>query len=494
MSSAITNYGVYLHGEGGDNTNTGSVWHSANRTAEAITIYGDSSANTSASAYGVTASKYSTLSTQWGYNSFHLLASGLKDSADLANKPGGGIRVTGIGSTGPTYGMNGIWWSWADALAKDGPITFAGYSKDTAGSLQSAGIYLGENNAVMNARFGAMSSLTNTTAKTYTTASGAVVDFTTSNSNITLSSPKFVFFEFDNGTAASGYFFDTNGDVTLQPWGDAFTANQNGTHWRFGRVQMPSRVKNFTLGKLTDATSSTPYYSVWYANINASGSIKFFSSGQFNTTSSLILNTTLAASGTNTPNAGILFKSADRIQLGIGNNLSTSGSDITLWADGDSSGLGAIYLDGTDVLNSGGGAITLGGGADDGGSGDMAGRVAGDGRPDGYAGSVQSWWYTVNGQVVGVWLRSGYQLLSGGGPISIAGQDNPVVGYDSSGVAMEPGMVFSGTGKISIYGKTATGCTNNWHRAIMTGWGGSTYLVSNSTATDAVYILSLIHI
>jgi hypothetical protein len=172
MSSAIWNYGIYLHGVNGDNGDAGSTWHSANRTAQAITIYGDASANTSNYAYGVVAQYYSPLTSQWGYNSFHLLASGLKDSANLATTPGGGINVIGIGSNNASWGQPGILWSWADAIAKDGPITFQGFSTDSAGSRNAAGIYFGVNNGVSNIRMGAMSTITNSNCKTFTTAAG----------------------------------------------------------------------------------------------------------------------------------------------------------------------------------------------------------------------------------------------------------------------------------------------------------------------------------
>ena len=81
--------------------------------------------------------------------------------------------------------------------------------------------------------------------------------------------------------------------------------------------------------------------------------------------------------------AGVLLKASGNITLDASRSVVTNGGDITFWADSDASGTGGIQLkngttldarrtvDRTASLTStatGGGAITLGGGLDDGGS------------------------------------------------------------------------------------------------------------------------------
>ncbi len=493
QSLGVWSYGIYLHGVTADNVNARSIWHSANRTARAITIYGDSSANTSLYAHGVTATNYSTLDSQWGYNSFHLLASGLKDSADLANKPGGGISITGIGSTTTNSQGNGIVWQWADAIAKDGPISMNGFSNDSTGSYQSAGIYFGVQNPSSNTRLGAMSTLAATSAKTYTTANNGTVDFTTSSSDITLTATKFVFFEFNSEVTNAGYRFNTTGNVTIQSWGSTFTSNQNTTHWQFGRISILGNPRNVTIGKPTDTTW---YY--WHHGFSATGAIAFYADKVwfYNTprdgAAKVIFNTSLASSGTATPNIGFTAKMKDRIWFQTNVSVTTSGSDISMWSDSDSNSAGAQYYEASNVFTSNGGDITMGGGLDDGGTAapDLAGRVAGDNHPDGYAHGVSGW-----GANAGIDLLGSYELLSGGGDISLAGRGSNIVADDDYGVLLRGGMIFSGAGRIDVFAKAPDStCNSYWHRGIATGWSGdggvSTYIISNSTSPSAINFYS----
>ncbi|MDA6728802.1 hypothetical protein OSL14_24700, partial [Escherichia coli] len=82
------------------------------------------------------------------------------------------------------------------------------------------GIYLGSDNYSIQAHFGAWH-----TALTYTNLAGTATDFSTSTSNLTLNSNKFVFLEPTSGTAATAkYYFITSGDITLQSVGTTFTS------------------------------------------------------------------------------------------------------------------------------------------------------------------------------------------------------------------------------------------------------------------------------
>ncbi|MEY3129178.1 MAG: hypothetical protein RL405_498, partial [Actinomycetota bacterium] len=493
QSLGVWSYGIYLHGVTADNVNARSIWHSANRSARAITIYGDSSANTSLYAHGVTASNWAALSSQWGYNSFHLLASGLEDVNDLANTPGGGISITGIGSTATNSQGNGIIWQWADAIAKDGPISMNGFSNDSTGSYQSAGIYFGVQNASSNTRLGAMSTLAATSAKTYTTANNGTVDFTTSSSDITLTATKFVFFEFNSEVTNSGYRFNTSGDITIQSWGNSFTSDQNSTHWNFNRISILGNPRNVTIGKPTDTT-----WYFWSHGISATGSIKFYGDEVwfFNSprdgASKVYFTTTLGASSTATRNIGFMAKMRDRIWFQTNVSVNTGGADISMWSDSDNDSVGAQYYEATNVFESNGGNITFGGGLDDGGASnpDLAGRVAGDDHPDGYAAGVSGW-----GQNAGIDLVGSYQVLSAGGNISFAGRGSTVLADDDYGVSFRGGMVFSGTGEIDVYAKAPNStCNSYWHRGIVTGWAGdsgvSTYIISNSTSATAINMYS----
>jgi hypothetical protein len=198
----------------------------------------------------------------------------------------------------------------------------------------------------------------------------------------------------------------------------------------------------------------------------------------------------LAAAGGGTRNIGILLKTTDRIRLESSVDLTSSGSDIVLWADSDDNGVGPIFLAGTNLIRSNGGNIVMGGGLDNGGTGDLAGRAVGDGVPDGFAKAVSgSTFIGDDSNTAGIGFEGGYQLLSGGGNIELNGQGvvGGGVGYDH-GVAVKGGLIFSDTGKIAIVGKGPNTCSTSYHRGIFTGWAGDTYIVSNSTASDAIYM------
>jgi hypothetical protein len=168
----------------------------------------------------------------------------------------------------------------------------------------------------------------------------------------------------------------------------------------------------------------------------------------------------------------------------------TGGADITFWSDADNNGVGSIYLTDTNTVKSAGGNISMAGGLDDGAAlnTDITGRTANDGAPDNYAQGVSGW-----GQNAGVDVLTNYQIISGGGDIFIAGQGSAASGDDDYGVSIRGGLMYSDAGKIAIYGKSPTSCTANWHRGIALTWGtdGGTadYIVSNSSATDAIKLL-----
>jgi hypothetical protein len=161
-----------------------------------------------------------------------------------------------------------------------------------------------------------------------------------------------------------------------------------------------------------------------------------------------------------------------------------------LWADSDDNGVGPIFLAGTNLIRSNGGNIVMGGGLDNGGTGDLSGRAGGDRVPDGYAKAVSGARFIGDdSNTAGIGFEGGYQLLSAGGNIELNGQGvvGGGVGYDH-GVAVKGGLIFSDTGKIAIVGKGPNTCTNHYHRGIFTGWVGNTHIVSNSSASDAIFM------
>ncbi|MFM5968187.1 MAG: hypothetical protein ACKOQ8_04005, partial [Micrococcales bacterium] len=361
------------------------------------------------------------------------------------------------------------------------PINMFGQEYDAANLYNSAGIYIGVDNGSMYQRFGAWTPWLTYNTNTYTDLAGNVIDMSTSTSNITFSASKFVFYEYSNYSVVEGYTFKTTGDITLQSTGTSFTSNQNTSHWQFGRITISGTPRNVTIGKSTDTTEY-----VWYYGLAATGKISFYGRYVRINAGSKTISTTLAASGTSTRNIGILLKATDRVYVqGSSTNFTTSGSDLVFWSDSDNDGVGAFYSEANMTVTTNGGDIVVGGGPDDGGTAfpELTGRTAGDGIPDGYAAGVNGF-----GNNYGMQFVSNVQLLSGGGNISLAGRGSAVAGDDDTGVAIGGAMIYSNTGKIAIYGRSPSSCANNWHRGVMTGFGGRTSIVSNSTDAKAIYI------
>ena len=335
--TAVYSDGINLHR---DANTADTTIYSANRTAQAITIYGDNSGAGNVGSDGVTAWNYSPLSTRWGYNSVHVIASGLKNSADLVNFPGGGINITGKAYSGSgASGAHGVIWQFADVIAKDGPITMTGYDYDPAGSYNSAGIYIGAESGNMYERFGAWTAWNGNNTNTWTDQAGNVIDMSTSTSNITLNATKFVFYEYGSGVVPWGYTFKTTGDITMQSTGTTFTSNQTTTHWQFYRITIAGNPRNVTIGKSTDTSTYR-----WWSSISATGSVKIYAGFLYLYTQTRPISTTLAASGTSTRNIGILLAATDRVYFSdTSTNFTTQGSDFVVWADLDNNGTGSIY-------------------------------------------------------------------------------------------------------------------------------------------------------
>ncbi len=523
QANGDANSGIVLHMT--DNTADTTVY-SANRTAKAITIYGDSSPSTNVYSDGITAWGWApwVANSRWGYNSTHLIASGTKNPADSTNFPGGGITVVGLGTSNTSAnGGHGIVWQWADIIAKDGPITMTGVDSDSS-NYDSAGIYVGQDNASTYMRFGAWTTFSNQTLNTWTDQAGNVIDLSTSSSDITLNASRFVFIEYANGAVVEGYRFKTTGDLTMQSTGASFANPMDQTHWQFARINISGNPRNVTIGKAGNTAKVN-----WFYDINATGTITF-NTGQLWVSSTIDLITT-ASSGTgiviNAANntaewastnilqtsgasiqitadfvlfygssrvvttaatgQGIVMKANSRMYGGTSFLAQTSGADITLWTDPDNDGVGAYFFEAGSQIRSAGGRITIAGGLDDGATNfpEILGRTAGDGYPDNYAGGMSGW-----GTNAGIDMLSTAQVISGGGDIFMAGRGSATAGDDDYGIRFRGGMVYSGGGKIAMYGKSPASCANNWHRVLSFAWdsGQSTNIISESTAADAIYL------
>ena len=267
--------------------------------------------------------------------------------------------------------------------------------------------------------------------------------------------------------------FKTTGAVTLDSKAADYIEAPNYLNHKFdgcSSVSIGHLSAAYQVTVQATATISGPFSVLGqYVVVNASSSLK----------------TTMAKSTGATKNIGILLKATDKIYILSAAGFETSGADIVFWSDADNNGVGSMYFTDTNVLKSAGGDIVLGGGLDDGGVAfpEITGHTANDGEPDGYAAGVNGF-----GVSAGIDLISGYQLLSGGGNISIAGRGSADIADSDMGVVLRGGLIYSAAGTISIFGRSPAGCTNNYHQGIFTGYGAQTNIISDNTTANAIYL------
>lgn len=201
------------------------------------------------------------------------------------------------------------------------------------------------------------------------------------------------------------------------------------------------------------------------------------SNGQINVEGSAItvdgdLTTTSAGSV-------VILKSLGDVILGANNAITTNGGDVTLWADSDGSGAGYVQLSGgaNSGITSGGGNVILGGGLD---------------LATGFArGAAVQDAGTANTYISGVHLRDGTVINSGGGNITLRGQNVGdgqaimqlgVLGYNTT--------LDAGSGKIAIYGKAGgSGSANAQAISSLPNGSAQNWIIrSSNTASDAIVI------
>lgn len=126
------------------------------------------------------------------------------------------------------------------------------------------------------------------------------------------------------------------------------------------------------------------------SNLNAAGPVSVYG-GAVN----LNANINTSAGGV----AGdVLIKATGDVSVAASKSITTNAGDVVLWSNSDASGAGAIALGSGATLQTGGGDITMAGGADD------------NGAPGGYARGVG---------VAGVSTTGSFTINSGGGDVLI---------------------------------------------------------------------------
>ena len=169
--------------------------------------------------------------------------------------------------------------------------------------------------------------------------------------------------------------------------------------------------------------------------------------------------------------ASVTLKSTNNISLSDNRSITTNGGGVTFWSDSDGNGSGYVQLQTGSSINSSGGHITLGGGAN---------LATGYARGEATRDTVTE--PTHHLHISGVNLQSGTSISSGGGDITLRGENSggsPSV--MSFGVMSAGTTIDSGTGKVAITGK-ATGSGNINAQALSYYSSGWVIRSANTTA------------
>jgi hypothetical protein len=186
----------------------------------------------------------------------------------------------------------------------------------------------------------------------------------------------------------------------------------------------------------------------------------------------IALNENITTTGTG---ADVLIKAISNINLAASKTITTVAGDVNLWADSDDNATGYVQLLAGAAINSTGGDINLGGGANL--TSDYAFGTTTETCPE----------VLPNTQYIsGIHLRQSSSLNSGGGNISLRGQNaNTANAAMSFGVSFREVSIHSGTGKIAINGvASGSGSVNGQG---VSSWGLLT-LRSANTGSDAISI------
>lgn len=229
------------------------------------------------------------------------------------------------------------------------------------------------------------------------------------------------------------------------------------------------------------------------ANVNTSVIEGYLNAGTSvivnNSSVGTTINSTITKSNGGT--SSLTIKDIGNIKIAANITISSSSNalDLILWADSDNSQGGAVedfmYLNAGVTLSTNGGKIVLAGGPDNG----TNGGTSGDGIPDGFAwNGSSSITYGANdlgGLTLGPRAGTGtvVSLLSNGGEIIMRGASSNNCTYP--GISSQASLkIVSGTGKITMYGKSTSG-----HGIELTyGASPNVAISSSSTTTPAIDI------
>ncbi|NBU23788.1 MAG: hypothetical protein EBS38_07780, partial [Actinobacteria bacterium] len=310
----------------------------------------------------------------------------------------------------------------------------------------------------------------------------------TSSANIVLRADSF-----SSLVSSSPTTISTSGIIEIEPFNSSFlSAFTLDNVWSIAsgsgglEIGKPGTMSSwiFSGGNASDVSIAT--------NLSLSGPLSVY--GQDVSLNSQVTTTGVAGD--------VLLRASRNVLFSANASVNTTGGDITLWADSDQSAAGFVrLLGGVQLCSSagcassvsGGGDITIGGGA---------ANPVNTARPIGFAqgtslnGTAGGNNYETTGVQLGQLTvgNTGTKIYSGGGSIEIRGKMTSVSGDNwAAGIGAVSGLdIRSGNGKILMIGETTAGPTGtNVGSMELNGWGATghtTLIESRNTASDAIVL------
>ena len=284
---------------------------------------------------------------------------------------------------------------------------------------------------------------------TSTFGAKAATAVTGSSASVTLTGDNVVF-----GGASSAA---TSGTMAIQSSAASFSTAQTTANLTLG-----ASVTGFTEGKTTNTSDVTIP-----AAQTIAGPIAIYANN-------IALNASLTTTGAG---SGILAKAVGDVNIAASTTFQTNNGNVTIWSDSDASGGGAIAMGNSVTFNSangstsqqsGGGKVTLAGGAD----------TNADGLPDGVAVTTAA-----NGIAFGTSAANSAAIYSGGGDVLVNGKSSATSGsYD--GILVDGALnITSGQGAITLGGQSAT-----YYGIAFSSLATGTSLTLNSAKTSGTAI------
>ena len=442
--------GIALNYDGTTSDEPTMITSSAS-SADAITIYSDSSAGNTWSR-GIIATWSSKLDATRMYQGTQI----------VATDPQGGITLTGIGAAAGSGGANGLYLDFVDILAKGGPITLNG-SGPSAGS---AGVTFGwHDNGSNDIRIGAWTAGNSGAVGggTITTPSGAQYNMTSSTSDITINTDSI----WTRETGVRGTLIATSGDFKVLPAtqsggvfaaADNFKTTQNTTDSSYSNLNFTQTPETITIGRPATTTATTIK-----SDLKAHGAISVYGSALN------FPNSIFNESG----RGPVLLKSTSTIALEASRTYQTNGSDLVFWAS-SGGGNGHIYVGNGACINTNASCDI----ADAVNTGDiyLGGGIAGAGYPTGPVTNTS----TGYGIYFGTGSNSGVKVFSGGGDIEMraTAAEHGIVSW--SGIQID-----SGTGSI-LFDGTSTAAGRQGFRIAAAGTSSISSAKSSGTAIEII--------